>query len=186
MATERDKPMQMDELQRMLRKVERSVFRLETLSAYTAPGEAEMLRAFNEGHPMPPRSPDTDPWLRMVADSVHAGRRWSRVHVLDRPLSDYLRFELLGYQGNVVAGEDVRIADRANVPEALGALTGDFWLLDDELALVIEYDGDGRRLSMEPTRDVGGLVEQRDLAIQHSIPLLGYLPSVQDELRRSW
>jgi hypothetical protein len=178
--------MQMDELQRMLRKVERSVFRLETLSSYTAPGEAAMLRAFNDGQPMPPRNPDTDPWLRMVADSVHAGRRWTRVHVLDRPLSDYLRFELLGYQGNVAAGEDVRIADRADVPETLGVLTSDFWLLDDEVAVVIEYDGDGRRLSMEPTLDVGDFVNQRDLAVEHSVPLLDYLPSVQDELRRSW
>jgi hypothetical protein len=178
--------MQMDELQRMLRKVKRSVFRLETLSSYAAPGEAEMVRAFNEGRPMPPRGPDTDPWLRMVADSVQAGRRWSRVHVLDRPLSDYLRFELLGYQGNVAAGEDVRIADRAYAPETLNGLTDDFWLLDDAVAVIIEYDGDGRRLSMEPTRDVDGLIDQRNLAIQHSVPLLDYLPSVQDELRRSW
>ena len=178
--------MQMDELQRMLRKVEQSVFRLETLSSYTAPGEADMLRAFNDGHPMPPRGPDTDPWLRMVADSVQAGRRWSRVHVLDRPLSDYLRFEILGYQGNVAAGEDVRIADRADVPEALSTLVRDFWLLDDALAVVIEYDEDGRRLSMEPTRDVVDFVHQRNLAVEHSVPLLDYLPSVQDELRRSW
>jgi len=178
--------MQMDELQRMLRKVERSVFRLETLSSYTAPGEADMLRAFNEGRPLPPRGPDTDPWLRMVADSVQAGRRWSRVHVLDRPLSDYLRFELLGYQGNVAAGEDVRIADRATIPDTLKVLTRDFWLLDDKLAVIIEYDGDGRRLAMEPTREVDGFVDQRDLAMKHSVPLLDYLPSVQDELRRSW
>lgn len=178
--------MQMDELRRMLREVERSVFRLETLSSYTAPGEADLLRAFHEGRPLPPRSPDTDPWLRMVADSVHAGRRWSRVHVLDRPLSDYLRFELLGYQGNVAAGEDVRIADRATVPESLSALTHDFWLLDDALAVVIEYDGNGRRVAMEPTTEIRGLVNQRYLAMEYSVPLLDYLPSVQDELRRSW
>ncbi|MCM4078288.1 DUF6879 family protein [Paractinoplanes hotanensis] len=178
--------MQMDELQRMLSKVKRTVFRLETLNSYSAPGEAEMLRTFNDGHPLPPRSPDTDPWLRMVADSVQAGRRWSRVHVLDRPLSDYLRFELLGYQGNVLAGEDVRIADRADGPEALGVLRNDFWLLDDEVAVVMEYDGDGRRLSMESISDVGGFVNQRDIAIENSVPLLDYIPSVQDELRRAW
>jgi hypothetical protein len=151
----------MDELQRMLGQVERSVFRLETLSSYIAPGEADMLRAFNDGHPMPSRGPDTDPWLRMVADSVQAGRLWSRVHVLNRPLSDYLRFELFGYQGNVAAGEDVRIADRAKVPETLSVLAGDFWLLDNAVAVVIEYDGNGRRLSMEPTRDVTGFVDQQ-------------------------
>ena len=178
--------MQMGELQRMLRHVERSVFRLETLSSYLAPGEADMLRAFADGDPMPPRDPDTDPWLRMVADSVHAGRHWSRVHVLDRPLSDYLRFELLGYQGNLAAGEDVRIADRAEVPEALSMHRGDFWLLDDALAVVVEYDADGRRLSMEPTSDVVGFVAQRDLAMEHSVPLRDYLPSVHDELGRSW
>jgi hypothetical protein len=156
------------------------------LGCYTAPGEADMLRAFNEGDPLPPRGPDTDPWLRMVADSVDAGRHWSRVHILDRPLSDYLRFELLGYQGNVVAGEDVRIADRANAPAPLSVLTRDFWLLDDVLAVVIEYDGSGRRLAMEPTYDVGNFIAQRDLAVTHSVPLLEYLPVVRDELRRSW
>jgi hypothetical protein len=178
--------MQMGGLQRRLCTVERSVFRLETLRSYTAPGEADLMRDFHAGLPLPPRGPDTDPWLRMVADSVRAGRRWSRVHVLDRPLSDYLRFELVGYQGNVTAGEDVRIADRATAPEALGALRQDFWLLDDELAVVIKYDGEGRRLAMEPTSDVGSLIEQRNLAITHSMPLLDYLPTVQDELRRSW
>ena len=113
----------------------------------------------------------------MLSDSVHAGRHWSRVHVLDRPLTDYLRFELLGYQGNVAAGEDVRIADRAAGPETLSMLAGDFWLLDDALAVVIEYDGDGRRLSMEPTHDVGSFIDQRNLAMAHSVPLLDYLPS---------
>ncbi|WP_043540995.1 DUF6879 family protein [Salinispora pacifica] len=178
--------MQMDELQRRLRVAKRSVFRLETLRSYTAPGEADLLRDFHAGRPLPPRGPETDPWLRMVADSVQAGRSWSRVHVLDRPLSDYLRFELLGYQGNVAAGEDVRIADRATIPEALGASRQDFWLLDDELAVVIDYDGEGKRLAMRPRSAVGALIEQRNLAIRHSIPLLDYLPMVQDELRRSW
>jgi hypothetical protein len=59
-------------------------------------------------------------------------------------------------------------------------------LLDDEVAVVMAYDGDGRRLSMEPDRDVSGFVDQRDLVMEHSIPLLDYLPSVQDELRRAW
>ncbi|WP_431945529.1 DUF6879 family protein [Micromonospora marina] len=178
--------MQMDELQRLLLKVERSVFRLETLSAYTAPGEADLVRAFDEGRPLPPRSPDSDPWLRMVADSVQAGSHWSRVHVLDRPLSDYLRFELLGYHGNLMAGEDVRIADRAVAPAELNGLRRDFWLLDDTLAIEIEYDVDGRRLAMKPTTDVAVFIDQRDVALKHSVALQEYLPLVRHELLRSW
>lgn len=30
---------------------------------------------------------------------------------------------------------------RASLPETLSALTGNFWLLDDALAVVMEYDG---------------------------------------------
>ncbi|MDW5325354.1 DUF6879 family protein [Plantactinospora sp. KLBMP9567] len=176
----------MDELIDLLRNTRQSVFRLETLSSYTAAGEAELLRAFEAGLPLPPRGPDTDPWLRMVADSVRDGTSWSRVHVLDRPLSDYLRFELLGYQGNVAAGEDVRIAERATHPEALNAMTRDFWLLDEALAVIIEYDHDGRRLTMEPTKKVSSFVGQRDIATRYSVPLLDYLPLVQHEIRRSW
>ncbi|GAB3849124.1 hypothetical protein GCM10029963_33040 [Micromonospora andamanensis] len=186
MAAERDNLMQMGELQRRLSTAARSVFRLETLPAYSAAGEVDLLRDFHAGRPLPPRTPEADPWLRMVADSVQAGTCWSRVHVLHRPLSDYLRFELLGYHGNVAAGEDVRIADRATAPEALDALRQDFWLLDDEFGVLIEYDSEGRRLAMEPTRDVGSLIAQRDLAMTHSVPLRDYLPTVQGELRRSW
>lgn len=183
---ERAGPMQMEELTRRLREVERSVFRLETLSRYTAPGEADLLRAFREGVPLPPRRPDTDPWLRMVADSVESGREWSRVHVLQRPLTEYLRFELLGYQGNLAAGEDVRIADRDDHRGALDPLREDFWLLDDTLAVVVSYDSDGRRLSMRPSTDAHEYIDQRDLALRHSVSLMEYLPLVQDELRRAW
>ena len=43
------------------------------------------------------------------------------MHVVDRPLSDYIRYELAVYAENVAAGEDVRIADRSLHPE-LGGL----------------------------------------------------------------
>ncbi|GIF74143.1 DUF6879 family protein [Asanoa siamensis] len=178
--------MQMDELERLLRSVERSVFRLETLNAYNAPGETELFGAFIAGHPLPRRHPDTDPWLRMVADSVSASRHWSRVHLLDRPLSDYLRFELLGYHGNVAAGEEVWIAERPATPSRLAELTHDFWLLDETQAIVVDYDESGRRVAMEPATDTSLFIDQRDLALASATPLAEYLPTVLEELRRSW
>ena len=176
----------MDELADLLRRIERSAFRLETLDTYSAPGEQELLRTFRSGQTMPRRHPDTEPWLRMTADSVAAGRRWSRVHLVTRPLSEYMQFALLGYQGNVVAGEDVRVADRTVADRVLDTLTTDFWLLDDNLALVMSYTEAGRLIDMAPAEDVEPYLQQRDIAIEHSVPLLEYLPSVQHELHRSW
>src|SRR6266581_5523817 len=103
------------ELRQLALNIMHSAFRLETLSEYKAKGEVEELRAFREGRPRPPRNPDTNAWLRNVADKTAIGCTWRRVHVVDRPLSEYLRFEFIGYEENIAAGEDVRIADRATV-----------------------------------------------------------------------
>lgn len=178
--------MTMDELAKLLRRIERSAFRLETLSEYSAPGEAALLRAFFDGHALPPRTPETDPWLRMVADSINTGRSWSRVHVIERPLTRYLQFELIGYLGNLAAGEDVRIASRDSQPGPLDELNQDFWMLDEDAVVVMRYDQDNRLVDIERSPDVATFRQHRDLAVAHSIPLADYLPSVRDELLRSF
>ncbi|BCB81224.1 hypothetical protein GCM10022251_62840 [Phytohabitans flavus] len=178
--------MTMDELTQLLRQIERSAFRLETRSEYNAPGEAALFRAFFEGKALPPRNPETDPWLRMTADSVNAGRIWRRVHVVQRPLSRYLQFELIGYLGNQLAGEDIRIASRDDQPGPLDELNLDFWMLDDGTVFVMHYDQDNRLVDIEPaTTNADAFRKQRDLALAHSIPLADYLPTARDELLRS-
>jgi hypothetical protein len=175
----------MDELVRLLKQIDGSAFRLETLNHYSAPGETELYNAFFDGQPLPPRIPETDPWLRMVADSVQAGRRWSRVHIVDRPLTPYLQFELMGYLGNLHAGEDVRIAERTPQGTPLDALEQDFWMLDDDLVFVMRYDEEHRLVGMEQSHDVSRFHEQRRLALANSVPLNDYLPTVRHELRRN-
>jgi uncharacterized protein DUF6879 len=177
----------LDDLASGLRTIKLSAFRLETLSHYAAPGEADLLRRYLDGLPMPPRDPQSEPWLGMVADSVNAGRDWCRVHILSRPLSAYLQFELLGYQGNVLAGEDVRIAERRAATGEMDTLGPDFWLLDDETVFVMNYDTTGRLVEMvETTGDVATFLAQRDLAVRLSIPLADFMADAQADFARSW
>lgn len=122
-------PMDADELSRRLGRARRSVFRLETLDAYDSPAEAESLAAFRAGSPRPERSLVTSGYLRMVARSVLAGRQWSRIHVADMPLSEYLRYQLAGYLENAAVGEEIAIASRSAHP-GLAELE-DFYLLDE-------------------------------------------------------
>jgi hypothetical protein len=56
---------------------------------------------------------------------------WSRAHVVDHPLTPYLRFELAAYAENEQGGEQVWIADRAAHP-GLAGLVEDFVIVDDE------------------------------------------------------
>ena len=171
--------MTVDEFDAVFDRFRVSAFRLETLSRY-ADDEGEEFAAFLVGRPLPERSTRTVPWLRRVTNTTAEGARWRRVHVLSRPLTDYLRFEMLGYEANVAAGEDVRIADVGIHPE-LAVLRRDFWLFDANtptaFAMLMHFDTVGHRVGFDITDDAQ-VIEQcqgeRDLALASSVPFHDY------------
>ena len=164
-----------------------SAFRLETLRQYAVPAEDERIAAFRERRPLPERSPRTSPWLRRVAETTAAGKYWSRVHVVDEPLSEYVRFEMVTYRESAQAGENIWITDRRANP-ALDALQTDFWLFDAEtdrpFAALMQYDADGHYMDAAVTTNRTAIAEckaARDLALNHSVPLITYLADKEIE-----
>jgi hypothetical protein len=105
-----------------------SACRLETLQVY-GDDEDERQRAFLAGGSLPPPGPGKVADLKLIASLRQAGRVIQRVHIVARPLSDYMRYELAAYAENVAAGEDVRIADLTAHPE-LADWSFDFALFD--------------------------------------------------------
>lgn len=153
-----------------------SLFRLETLPDYPTSEYDERQRAFRDGRLLPP-PPVKVEWLTLVRNRTAHGRRIHRVHVLDQPLSDYLRYELAVYRENVAAGEDVRIADHDRHPD-LADLRQDFLLIDGDTghAAVVWFHHSptgqllGHRLSRDPG-DISHCRRQRDLALAHAVSL---------------
>jgi hypothetical protein len=160
-----------------------TAWRLEALPAYgTASDDAAFAAWLERGH-LPPLAerPAKQAWMAAVAAAVAAGQRVGRVHVLRWPLSPYLEYELATYPENVEAGEDVRIADAGQHPELASLLGRDFWLLDGRLALLMDYDPQGRFQGLTSTRQAATLTrcrEQRELALRWSVPLAEYLAAV--------
>lgn len=121
----------------------RTIFRLETLDLYDVPADAADLARYVAGEPEP--EPQTA-WLRRIEAEIARGLYRSRVHVVEPPLSDYVRFECeWGYVHNAAAGEDVRILDlsETRVDDDVRAQfddTGDFWLINDEEVIRMHYD----------------------------------------------
>ena len=161
-----------------------SACRLETLQHYTVPGDEERQRAFHSGDPLPPPREELLDDLRLITELRRTGLQIGRVHVVDRPLSAYVRYELAVYEENVSAGENVRIADRSLHPE-LDSLTRDFVIFDAETGngtvVLFDYDTDGLiqgyrlatdRETMERYR------EQYDLAFSHSVPLSEFMAAI--------
>ncbi|MGH3812654.1 MAG: DUF6879 family protein [Pseudonocardiaceae bacterium] len=167
-------------------RFERSTFRLETLQCYSVSQEDERLRAFRQGTPRPERSVRNDPWLRRMALTTVAGKHWQRVHVVDHPLTEYLRYELVSYVESAATGEDIRIADRAAHPD-LAALNEDFWLFDADTdgayAVLMRYDEESHFVGFDHTTDPGILDRcraQRDLTLEHAVGLNTYLAAVKE------
>ena len=158
-------------------------FRLETHPQYLVPQEAEEFTAWRAGRPVVLQTPETSDWLAKIRRTTAAGYRWSRVHVVDWPLADYTRYELWGYQANVAAGEEVRIADRRAAP-VLDQMRRDFWLIDDEIAVWMDYDLEGRFLGAELADPVGAELARRTRAAAwaHAVPLDVYMVQARPRL----
>ena len=150
-----------------LQNFEQSAFRLETLPEYNVPQETDMLAQFKDGEEV--RMPDDHPWLERVRQHTEAGRVMRRVRVVSDPLTDYLRFELSMYHQTVAAGEDIRVCSSAEISEF-----GDWWLFDDQVVIILNYDETGHFLGTKQATDVVTYCRRRDQALEHSIPFADY------------
>jgi hypothetical protein len=152
---------------------DRDAFRLETLPVYDVAGERDEFALWTEtGRVFV--DPD-DPWLVRVRNFRSTGRTIGRVHVVTRPLSDYLRYEFAFYEHTVQAGEDVRILDASDHPDH-GISHQDFWIFDESAVVRMEYDISGRQIGREFLEgvDPAPYVEQKRRALDLAVPFLDY------------
>jgi hypothetical protein len=150
---------------------ERQAFRLETLDDYGQSGGVDAYQAFLAGEEQP-ESYREAAWLTTVGDATRSGKRVYRVHILSRPLTDYLRFELSwGYHRNMTVGEEFFILDTTEQPNPIPQAP-DFWLFDDRATGVMAYDDSGKYLGSEFLAEdrVAEFQTYRDTALAHAIP----------------
>jgi hypothetical protein len=122
-----------------------TAFRLETLDTYTSASDGGDVARYLAGEPAP--DPERkERWLSQLRAERAQGRTRQRVHVLTSPIGPYLRYECeWGYAPNVEAGEDVRILDLAERPRPPALdVDHDFWLIDDQEVIRMDYEADGR------------------------------------------
>jgi len=159
-----------------------SWFRLETLQAYAVAEERDEYEEFLRTGRLD--SPGDEEWQAMIRRHVAAGRSLRRVHVVEEPLSDYMRYEIAGYLRNQAAGEDIRIIPvlAGDWPEGLPPLGTDYWLIDDGQpsggAWTMEYDGAGgwlRATYVEDPETIENYRRWRDTALALAVPLTDYL-----------
>ena len=168
------------DLLRMYGRATQEVFRLEAQQRYAVPAESAQFQAFTEGRPLP-SDPRVDRSMQVVRTAVDSGIRIHRVHVVDLPLTAYLRYEMAAYQENIDAGEEVNIAVRTWHHD-LAALTKDFVLFDpgtEHPAMVwMRYDDQGRLAGRDYSHDSADLAlasHHCDVALARAVPLREFI-----------
>jgi uncharacterized protein DUF6879 len=150
-----------------------SAWRLELLPSYAMPQEAERLARFLAGERLPEDYHSS--WMDRVSQYVASGRVIGRVHVVRRPLSDYLLFEFDHYRHHARAGEDIRILDVTD-----NYLTGlpdhDFWLFDDVRVVKMLYREDGTQIGRELVEnvDLDKYRQLKETALANAVPFAEY------------
>jgi len=162
-----------EEFNRLFTDFQYTAYRLEALQKYGVFYEEDEFSRFCAGETRG-EFPGISDWITgTVAPAVAAGKRMCRVHVVEEPLSDYVRFECAwAYEHTVPAGEDVRI-----IPVSPGRWVGglphyDYWLFDSARLVAMYYTADGTFTAAEIIDEPDRIVQAnhwRDLAVGSSI-----------------
>jgi hypothetical protein len=163
-----------EDWQRFFDSFAHSVWRLELQPVYTMPQEAESISRWRAGEQLP--ADHWSPWMERVAGYLATDRTIGRVHVVRRPLTEYLRFEFdRYYRHHVRAGEDIHILDLTDKPDP-GLPDHDFWLFDEQQVVKMLYRPDGTQIARELVEqpDIEMYIKWRDTACADAVPVLEY------------
>ncbi len=142
-----------DEFEKTFENFKSSAFRLETLQTYAETSEAGPFHQYQRG--AVPDASFMSEWCQMVREHVASSRAMRRIHIVDMPLSDYLKFEIeccYAHAGD--AGEDIRIIDRSKLlPEHLKLINEDYWFFDSLTVMINDYDEHGTITQARITTD---------------------------------
>ncbi|MFE2291892.1 DUF6879 family protein [Streptomyces sp. NPDC059452] len=157
---------------------QREAWRLETLPQYLMPQEAEEFQEFRGGTRIDPATVSNE-YTDRLRRQVVQGREQGRVHVLTRPLSEYLRFEFHHYyKAHSLAGERIRILDVTNRSNPLEGIQ-DFWMFDRSEVVLMNYHPDGRQISREVFEgDVAPFLEYQRIAVDASVAFEEYVKGI--------
>ncbi|HEX3732989.1 MAG TPA: hypothetical protein VHU91_08735 [Mycobacteriales bacterium] len=151
---------------------QREAFRLETLPVYQVESERGELATFLATGKL---DMSGDEWVSRIRQFRSTGRWIGRVHVLRRPLTDYLRYEFAAYRHNAAAGEDIRILDLTDRADP-GLPSQDYWMFDESAVVRMDYAEDGTQIGRELLEgvDPAPYVAWRRLALENAVPFTEY------------
>ncbi len=146
-------------------------WRWEQQPCYWIGHEQAKLDAFLAGTPeSPDDNPDMTAWLGQVRRLTAAGVCVGRVRVIEQPPTDYQRWLRWMDRWSIAAGEEIHYLPRwvlRQMGQPPFAPAADWWLIDDDQLLIMNYlpDGSGRTAPPGTRTSVELLVDEPELRL---------------------
>ncbi|MFJ4829879.1 DUF6879 family protein [Streptomyces sp. NPDC088747] len=159
-----------DEITYLFTEFEHTAWRLETRRGYASDRQGERFKAFMRGV-MPAPEPDHS-WNVNVRTQTAQGKRFERVRIIDEPPTDGQRFLMATAQGNIEAGEDIRVLPRSEA-KRLKLPDHDLWLFDSRTLIRFHIDDTDTTTGVEVIEDpadVLAMCQARDAARHFAVP----------------
>lgn len=163
-----------EEFSGLFKTFTKEAFRLELLQQFLVPQEVKSLMDFRSGM-NPPKEYLTE-WGSIIKNAKSRGAKMKRVRLIEEPITEYIKFEILwGYKRNVANGEEIRYikesiyeAFKTNVP-----ILKDFWLFDEKICCLMEYDLLGKFLGVRklPDEYLSSYIALKNEALLKSLPI---------------
>ena len=142
------------------------LFRMEVLPEYAVDSDGDDYHRWLAGAAEPTWS-RKQPWLDTVRRERDNDQLSMRVRILSQDMTSYERYACdFGYSYNAGAGEDIRILRRGEHTMPADMIQRDFWLINDDIAVPMAYDDEGRfeGASVADPAEVSDLRRARDSA----------------------
>jgi hypothetical protein len=129
-------------------------FKLEVLQDYSVEDDCGSLRAWKKGDRIGARelllAEDLGEWGSMCKEKRHAGVTLCRYHIVEKPISQYLAWELMVYEIQNIAqcGERVSLIDKKAVQD-LVIPSGDMMIFDGKEVIINQYNKEGRMVAAD-------------------------------------
>lgn len=162
-----------DEFVELVTSFKRSAWRWECQGTYYEQDEAEPFRLWKEGRP---DNSFMDEWFAITSRWRSEGKIWERVRMVTDPPTEYLQWMFEIADLAVDAGDNIRWLGEADA-RRLGAPTYDYYLLDDDVFVILEF-GEGGVAGAEVVDNdeaVDGARQWREIAWASATPHAEYM-----------
>jgi hypothetical protein len=130
------------------RSAKKSIFHLQGRAEYKVTGEPETIEKWKQGELNLDRDKVWQKWQALLKSAKTKGICVQRVRVAPKPFSEYVRFEIdLWKKYSSKLGEKLHFLGKdeyQGIIATLGFNPKDFWLFDDKILLIFNYDKTGK------------------------------------------